>query len=238
MISERKFATSFTSFWRELLPMGDAFLRRTNLTKSRFKDPLQRVTRPERRALVNELGFRLLGGAVHDGKIVEDDLPEELVDKLAYQAAEYISSLRNPTGEIIPVPDKVERREAFTIFGRLKGFFQSPSVNDALLVSPVFNGCGIVQQCKADVLYGETLYEVKAGERDFRLVDVRQLIVYCALNHVVPNYTIKKVGVVNPRLGVFFRIDIDELVESMTGTSAVELFEEITAFLSNDRQSG
>ena len=94
------------------------------------------------------------------------------------------------------------------------------------------------QQCKADVLFGETLYDIKAGDRDFRLVDVRQLITYCALNHAVSNYTINKVGVVNPRLGVFFNVGVDELVEGMTGTSAVELFEEITTFLSTDRRSG
>jgi|LGVD01.1.fsa_nt_gb hypothetical protein len=61
VISERKFSNSFSSFWNELLPTADSFVRRMNLSLERYCLPTEsrfEVNR-DRRSVINELSFRL-----------------------------------------------------------------------------------------------------------------------------------------------------------------------------------
>ncbi len=57
-------------------------------------------------------------------------------------------------------------------------------------VSPRFEGCGWLDECEADFLTSNVLVEVKAGDRAFRSIDLRQVLIYCALNFASKKYDI------------------------------------------------
>ena len=83
------------------------------------------------------------------------------------------------------------------------------------------------------MIYSEgTLFEVKAGDRSFRATDVRQLLVYCALNHAAGAFRIRNVGLVNPRVGTRALVGLDECALQMAGASAPDLLAAIVHELS------
>jgi hypothetical protein len=98
---------------------------------------------------------------------------------------------------------------------------------------PNFAGCGFLNPCVGDVLIGDALYEVKAGDRRFRSTDIRQLLTYCALNYAAGTCTIKKAGCVNPRRGTYFILELDAIAYAMAGKSSSELFSDIIYYVSS-----
>lgn len=239
MISERKLASSFTSFWRQLLPMGDACVRQMNLERERFIRPLETKLSNEanRRAIVNEMGFlqfkkTVRNGIVHEARVRKGELCE-----IAQDVRRYVSRLADPTGRTLL--DEVtgpELAESEQIAHRLRSFF-SMQQKGGLIVSPEFQGCGMVQHCRGDALTSKTLYEIKSGERDFRLIDLRQVLVYCALNFLSKLYAFENICLVNPRLGVYYDSDIISLIRATSGKAPVEFFNEFIDFISTERVS-
>lgn len=102
---------------------------------------------------------------------------------------------------------------------------------------PPFKGCGILDSCNGDLLVGEELIEIKAGDRSFRARDVRQLLTYCALNHSSHEYALTKVGCANPRRGTKFSIDIETLCIEVSSKPAPELLAEVVYFCSSGDMS-
>lgn len=101
-----------------------------------------------------------------------------------------------------------------------------------MTVSPHFPGCGFVDESEGDLLIGNTLYEIKSADRNFRLVDFRQVLVYLALNTSARTYDIRSVGLINPRTGDYFEIKVDEFARSISGKHSTELFSEVISFVS------
>jgi hypothetical protein len=98
---------------------------------------------------------------------------------------------------------------------------------------PNFAGCGFLNPCVGDVLIGQELYEVKAGNRQFRSTDLRQLMTYCALNYAAGTHAITKAGCINPRRGTYFVLDLDAIAHEMAGKSSSELFSDIIYHVSS-----
>jgi hypothetical protein len=78
---------------------------------------------------------------------------------------------------------------------------------------------------------------MRQGCRVFRTVDLRQVLYYCALNHAARRYSISRVGLVNPRVGVFFVHPLDWLCREVSGVASTELFAEILDFASQPENS-
>lgn len=234
MISEKRLASSFTSFWRELLPTGNAFVRTLNLNKERFCKPLDSNFAAARRALINEIGF-LLFKASASGEISIKDInrSKENLDEICGKAWGYVRRLRGYRTSDFAMPDEAERTEAIEIAQKLQLFFRQHEPDEPITPSPEFSGCGIVDNCAGDILAGKTLYEVKAGERTFRLVDIKQVLVYLALNQSISRYEIHNIGLLNPRMGVFFKIEAEEFAHRISGKSSVELLSDIIVFVSS-----
>jgi hypothetical protein len=95
---------------------------------------------------------------------------------------------------------------------------------------PVFPGCGFIDTCRGDVLVCKTLFEVKAGDRLFRSIDVRQLVTYAALNLVSRQHKIHKVGLFNPRVGIRAAVEV-------SGKDAITLLSEIVVAISSGETS-
>lgn len=234
MISGIKLASSFTSFWQELLPTGDAFVRRMNLNKERFVVPLGSEVEAARRALVNEMGFTMFKFSISDGLSLDrTQHTKEELGRIYLHAWETVQRAHWFVDSEVNQLDETERGEVIEIARRLRHFFREFHSGKTIALSPGFPGCGFVDNCVGDVLVEQTLYEVKAGERTFRLVDIRQILVYLALNQSSRCYEINRVGFLNPRMGVFYSLDVDELVIRVAGRPSVELLSDIIYFMSS-----
>ena len=71
MISERKFSSTFLSFWKQLFPMGDTVIRRLNIACERQIDPLDSTLPVSngKRSVINELSFRLFKEKIENNKV-------------------------------------------------------------------------------------------------------------------------------------------------------------------------
>jgi hypothetical protein len=232
MISERKFVSSHSSFWRAVLPLGDAFTRTVNRNLRLFAGPYPSLFPSSRNAAISELGFRIFSGVSH---AILSGVPEEAVDaplviSLADQTRDYIESLEGalPARTIT----REERREALELARRLARFFAHNESGRMLITRPSFAGCGILHDTEGDVLAGTVLYEIKNVDRDFRLVDLRQLLTYAALNSAAPAYEIDGVALLNVRSGKYFRIGLNNLSLAVAGFPAAKLLSEVINYLS------
>ena len=105
---------------------------------------------------------------------------------------------------------------------RLRKFFKNGGRK--VVVRPIFYGCGFIDTSEGDVIFGDTLYEVKTVERTFRSSDVRQVLTYAALNSGSGQYSISRFGLFNPRRGNYCELDLDDVCVGISGRPAQELF--------------
>jgi hypothetical protein len=115
-------------------------------------------------------------------------------------------------------------------------YFQNTDLN-SLIFWPSFIGCGRLNSCKGDIVLENKLIEVKAGERHFRLIDVRQVITYLALNFCSKKYKLQDIALLNPRTGLVFETSVSILIESCSGRRPVDVFSDIVDFVSTEINS-
>ena len=232
MISETEFAQRYTSLWHQVLPMADSIVRRINVSYEQFAPTLTSKANPRRRAYVNELAFRIFAHSSRDGILRQPKPDVDALAELEQSTAFFISRLRS--ADEISQPDLAEREEALLISRRLFTYFAMHEATNPLSFAPKFAGCGILNTCVGDIVAEPTLYEVKAGARDFRLIDVRQVVTYCALNFASRRYLINRVVLLNPRRGISAMLDIHEDLSRASGSSASEVYADLLDFLSQD----
>jgi hypothetical protein len=180
--------------------------------------------------MINEFAFRLFVAGVK-ASIPPEDLSPDTVDRCAGETIAYITHLG--AGSRIPVVPitKWGATEARTLATALTSFFRLHPAN-LLLPTPPFRGCGWLDDAEGDVLADETLIEVKAGDRLFRGIDLRQLLCYCALNFSAKSYEIDSICLLNPRSGTYFIDDLEHLCRQTAGTSATNVLGEIVGYVS------
>ncbi|WP_148773596.1 hypothetical protein [Bradyrhizobium rifense] len=190
---------------------------------------------PIRRGFINEVAFAAFCQTANNnvGWPPGELTPEELV-----RAVSYVRSLpirRETQGDIAAdgglAPEEIvdideQRRRLIWMF-----LFNKPA--GSLLTEPTFPGCGMIDSCKGDLIASDALYEVKAGDRLFRSIDVRQLIVYGALNFIAKRFKIERLGLFNPRIGIGATMSADDLCFEISGKQSSELFSEIAAAFSS-----
>jgi hypothetical protein len=239
LISELTFSREYGSFWRGLTPTSEAFIRQVNLGLSeRWCRPLAGETVSARRAFVNELGFCLfrdLAGGVWRGRgWVRPSDRDAVVQAAVGEAWRRVRPLAERAGKDRMGVEEGELREAISLAGRLQAYFRE--VRD-LVVEPTFAGCGVVDQCRGDLLADSTLTEIKAGERrgrasrisSFRSVDIRQILTYLALNHAAPEpKAILEVCLLNPRLGLAFKTTVQDLCFNVSGLETRQLLDSVS----------
>lgn len=232
MITEVRFSQSHSGFWAHLLPMSEYYIRTINLGLARFARPLEMSGLPANRGLVNELSMRMFARSHIQGIDVQNlDLLD--VQESLRLASEHIENLRRwsrrgPLGTLSPS----DIEEAKQIGTRLSAFFQTERVA-TIHVFPEFQGCGWLSSCSGDVYADGLLYEVKAGERAFRSIDLRQLLTYCALNFASKKFEVTGICLINPREGTYVQAGLDELCSALAGRSAVDVLSEIVEYVSN-----
>jgi hypothetical protein len=82
---------------------------------------------------------------------------------------------------------------------------------------PQLKGYGLIPDLEADLVIDDTLYEIKTVTRNFKSIDLRQLFIYLALNHVSKGNNWKYGGLYNPRKGRSSKFNINHLVYNLSG---------------------
>ncbi|MBU6464921.1 MAG: hypothetical protein KGI99_17250 [Bradyrhizobium sp.] len=196
-------------------------------------------THPMRRGFINEVAFAAFCQSASRNeswplrKLTKSELDEAVasVHSLSIRrevGGERISSQNFTADELFDIEEQRSRLSRIFSFNRPAG---------SLIVEPIFPGCGIVDASKGDLIVSNVLFEVKAGDRLFRSIDIRQLIMYSAMNHISKRFRIEKLGLFNPRVGVSAIISIDDLCDEISGRQSVELFSEIVAAISSGEVS-
>lgn len=233
MISEHQFATHYTSIWGGITPLADGFWAVENLLVERIYPPLQDGTSKRIRALVNETAFRAfskLHGTRHSPgsadlvRAIDDSLPESIA---------YVSRFSSSSPPASTDVSTESRREIESLAIRLLSYFPG---HLPTILRPQFRGCGLLSACEGDLIEGSCLYEVKAGDRPFRIVDLRQLLTYSALSFSMGELSFQHIGLFNPRTGVAWRKSLEEVSHSLSGlrlndtlTAMVEQFSSTSA---------
>lgn len=221
MISEHKFISSFTSIWREVTPLGDNYWRQQNLLLIRKHPRVENLVPANMRGLVNELAFmafcqvqdefaeaRLKGKAGIGTSVIE------ALENCLPTAINYMNKLAFSRDFLINDVDRDCITEAKLLTENLLRFFPS---NKHYQLRPRFNGCGILSACEGDLISDGCLYEVKAGDRSFRISDVRQLLVYAALAYANRELIFDRIALCNPRTGLIWMKSLDSICHSISG---------------------
>lgn len=215
MIGERQLSRH-ASVWHFLAPMLDNYVRRLNremVTVVGAPLPDDAHCRPDRRAVVNETAFDLLGVHLNGGDV------EHAVAGVAGGVEARLSRLERAP-RIEGGLSKPESEEVVALFRNLLALLEElPGKVD---YHPLVKGCGFLDSVHADLCVGASLVEVKGGLRPYRAVDLRQLLVYAflALND---HKILEDVALYNPRKATLFAAPIDAVCEAVSGLPSAEL---------------
>lgn len=236
MISEASFSKRFTSFWNELLPNAKNYVRIANsAARVSTHRPLPPSERRQNTAFVNTLAFilyRLVTVSRQDAQVLFSPgfrTSPELVAAAA-ESNRYLQRFRDYAPHELPLsePEWQQTLQIAQILANRYNWIWGP------LVAPPFDGCGFLNPAEGDLFFQNKLVEIKSGERAFSLVDFRQVLVYCTLNHFSKNrLDIKQIELFNPRMGILFSESIDDFAVGMSSLGALELFEELGSYVSN-----
>ncbi len=214
--------------------MSDEYVRARNRQLGRFAPPLKSKLAADRRGAVNELGFRLFAASLAEDASA-DALPASTVGQCVEDTLVFVIGAQVGGNRAGLTMDDADVEEATVLGKRLFLFFHEVNARN-LAPFPVFRGCGWVDECVGDVLSDEALFEVKAGGRNFRSIDLRQVLVYCALNFASRAYDIPRICLVNPRMGVFLDEPVDRLCGELAGRPASDILSDIIQFISDTQQ--
>lgn len=235
MISEITFSKKFTSFWNQTLPNANNFVRIVNLgLKDVIEDPFPEPRRPNNTALVNVISNRLFEsfvskkiklGSINDPKFILSNEYNELYG----ESTDYLS--RFAYGSNLSLPLTIdEMKESVGIFNVMYRKYGQYTNN--IQLAPKFIGCGFINNSVGDMIIGETLIEIKSGQRHFSVVDFRQIITYCALNFSSGSKRkITGIEIFNPRMGISYSTSVYNLCRDLSAKSSNELFEEIKRYI-------
>lgn len=236
MISEKTFIRYYSSFWEQLLPGIDHYVRMINSGfKERLFPPITIKDIPTRRAIINGIAFNLFYKFKTENfeyKNLEIDSDE--IIKIKIIEVKKMSFLNNSKDF-----DKDLNKNELIIIKELTNRLVNYSLTkDGLKIYPEFQGCGLLFNCYGDMLFNETLIEVKAGNSSFGRHDLYQLLTYGALNHISNNHiNLSNFELVNIRTGVQWKENIESVCEIIGGASSAEIYSEIVSHISNNFRS-
>lgn len=231
LIDASTFAQAYTAFWKEHAPTCEHFVRKLNLSGTvRFQPPIASKIETGRRALISEAGFALFTlRKAEDCRVDVKATPDLLKSKAVEDACARLSNYSSQGVNLSPDLSATEWDELESLSDSLHQFFDHRK--EPQRFRPLFSGCGFVDDSEADIMVGDTLFEVKSVDRAFRSIDVKQVLTYAALNWSSRQYTLSRVGLVNPRRGVGFECSLADLCSDISGLQEVEFLERIAALL-------
>ena len=240
MISERNLARGFESVWQALFPMlTPGFMRAFN--EHFVKDIEQNQTGTARPVpvesdspdVVAELGIQLAKHAIAACLPIERIAGDGTALEDAWKSAQTLTARYEGEGPhvadaALPASDA---REGTALARNLIAFAEL--IDGPARFSVHVPGAGVLSRCEADLALGGTLVEIKTVSRGFRSEDLRQLLVYLALDWARgPRWS--KGCLANPRLAVWADFEVDWLVRCLSGRPAPDTFADfVDAFASS-----
>lgn len=214
MISEHQFSTHYSSSWHSVAPLSDGFWAIENKRVDRIEAPLPPIAPKGMRAIINEAAFRAFCNVHPIARPIKRSQIVDAVSGSFQDAIDYVARFSNAPQVLLSDIDDPCQREAVALVDRLASHFPE---NSTAKLRPHFSGCGIISACEGDLIVNGCLYEVKAGDRPFRLLDLKQLLTYAALAYADDALNFTHLGLFNPRTGVTWRRSLDEVCRSISG---------------------
>ena len=236
MIDAATFAHSYNAFWNDCAPTCEHFVRRLNLGGLKRFGSKMAKSDTSRRALIAEFAFSLFVERKTDALTRGTKRTIEDIEEAAWRATEtrlapYVMQGLNLGRDF----DMDQRQEVISISKALSNFFAN--IDYQIVLRPLFSGCGYIDRSEGDVLFGDTIYEIKTVERSFRGNDIKQAITYAALNHASGQFSIENIGLFNPRSGRYCEIPIESVCREISGRTAHELLASIIQAISSGEVS-
>lgn len=214
VISEHQFSTHYSSVWRSVTPLSDGFWAIENKQAERVDPPLRSSAPKEMRAIVNEIAFLVFCELRPSKRRISESMIRTAAEAKFQEAIDYIARFSNAQPFKLSDINDGCRIEVNDLVNRLLGYFPRTATT---ILRPKFPGCGLLSACEGDLIQGDCLYEVKAGDRAFRILDLRQLLTYSALAYASDSLTFSRIGLFNPRTGVAWSKSLDEVCQSIAG---------------------
>lgn len=245
MISEKYFIENYRSFWDEIFPGITNFVRKINKLKT--KDCVIEETgvikstqqQPELIGFVNDIAFYYFEKEMQNSNIkLDEDVTILFVDLQNQKKYKFYNNTYIKDMNIL---------YEFEVIGDIKQALIKKYKDKNPIIFPEFYGCGSINQVSGDIIYSDTLVEVKARSdksekaksAGFRSDDLIQLFIYGALYYSEQRTdnksrygTIKNFELFNPRLGYCWKDDIETISEQISGGSSTDVFDEIIRFIS------
>jgi hypothetical protein len=240
MISERQLARGFAAKWREWAPgLNSSFLVEVGSpegTWARFcrkwDEPLEGSGTQRWNDLIAEMAFGLFSECLV-GKRSLDALCRSTRALICQRAAARIAVMRRTQRNLESELIDSNIREADELADRLLKHFSNWS--GAAEIQPLLPGVGLLNSCHPDLIYGDTLVEIKMGASGFRSDDIRQLIIYYSLwRECSLSREINRLYLVNPRRGISWEFPVEALFKIISGNSVPDTVQEILDFVSGN----
>ena len=232
MIDASVFASSYNSFWKTNSPTFEHFVRQINLNGKRRVDPPMDVSLSKNNSLIAELGFSLF---FHEkrNRDAETKLGRDAIHDFSYSDAVHRISAFGKSGVHGFELTEGEFKESETISRRLSQFFNATLLAEEIFLRPIFSGCGYIDASEGDIIFGDTLFEVKTVHRPVRGIDVKQLLTYAALNFSDKKFKIDMIGIFNPRLGICWSSSVEDVCQSVSGLSSQQFLSTLVQTISS-----
>lgn len=229
MISEITFAKDYTSFWNSLLTNGKNYVRLVNgtLVTDTHKPLIKESNHSAMIAFINLVSFKMFSFYIENKR----NLNSEEIHNICHTAADQLKRF-SPFYHEFTIPDFFTIKEEVNFITKhLLTRYQ----NQEVVISPAFSGLGFLNRSEADLIFDNTLVELKSGERKFKLIDFRQILIYLTQNHFSKEpLDLEYFELFNPRMGILFESRIDDMVYQLSALTPVEVYEEIQYFLCNN----
>ncbi|MDQ7096849.1 hypothetical protein REC12_24965 [Desulfosporosinus sp. PR] len=240
MISEKFFIKNYGSFWKSIFPLANIFIKSVLLECPNKGNELSLTTIGRRLSFVSHIGY-LLFSQVALKNITRTKIDSLTIVNSWYQSLEKIgqNQFEKYADDEQDINDRLNTKElddAKEIFERLYNQFCN-NMQQEIHISPKFNGCGIIDDCYGDLLIGDILYEIKTVNRNFNIQDFRQLITYSSLNYASKQYSIKKIGLYNPRYDTHYMIELETFAATISGNNFSNICWEIINYISTEQLS-
>ena len=239
MISEKAVAQQFNGLWDDTLPLlTPQFVGLFNAAnsddlteypQSRFKK-IPIGSNIEKHDLVAELSFQVAKLSIGHG------IPTSAISagtehfKKAYRnATAFLIKYASEDENVVLNPEEVSEALALAVqYDHFFSHIQAKSID----FSPRITGAGYLGACNGDLSVDDTLYEIKTVSRNIAGRDIKQLILYLALQHSTGTRRWLHAGFFDPRKATHYRFSVDHLIyRTSGGRSTVEVFGDIVDFL-------
>jgi hypothetical protein len=235
MISERDISEKFSAIWKQHFPLlTPNFIRVFNDTQITAINTKQVIALEEvRYDLVSEAAFNLSEFAFLNKVTPLNAFTEKEQDKIIEETARSIWKSGNYSENDLTISE-IEKLEIISIADNTLEFIEKLGGKDVLF-KPKLKGYSFIPDLFADISIGDSLFEIKTVNRNFKSSDLKQLFIYIALRQVSGEENWKFAGLYNPRKGVYCKFNIKSLIYNLTGGKTPnEAFENLLNGLNRD----